>query len=345
MQQISIKELRTNYAYTYLSYLFLPYTSPQLCAVWVTTPPSPSPFTYINDSSRKFDRLRWKYIGAFIDCMKLCRRRTILDNFIKWCHASSRDLPSFYDVTATEEGETPQNSHSTEKLLLKQSGLIFLAMKYANAAVADIILREVNELNAGNMSDDEWKKQITELLGEGFKCFSRLNCPIDGNIWQSNRIKDQIYNGEIKEVEALCKVFMVLNGIGSNSSTKPSWENKMLLLYSAVKEARRLFPSMALKSISMGQKKKRKRKEAQNNDMNMSTVDEKEGTSKKIVVKVPSDLKEGDTFYAVVACGYFRRNLQLTAPHTKKVMFHLTIPNDAGSEINIMTSKENNHNN
>ena len=318
------------------------YDSPQLCDVWVTTPPSPSPFEYINDSSRKFDRLRWKYIGAFIDCMRLCRRRTTLENFIKWCQASSRDLPSFYDATAAEEGETPKNSHSTENLLLKHSGLIFLAMKYANAAVADVISKEVDELNTEEIDDDEWKRQITELLGEGFKCFSRLNCPIDGNIWQSNRVKQQVYNGEIKEVETLCKVFMVLNGIGSNS-TKPSWENKMLLLYSAVKEARRLFPSMALKSVSTSQKKKRKRREFQNEEMNISTCDEKEGTSKEIIVKVPSGLKEGDTFYAVVVYGYFRRNVKLITPHTKKIMFHLIIPNDAGSEINIMTSKENDH--
>ena len=124
----------------------------------------------MNDASRKFDRLRWKYIGAFIDCMRLCRRRSTLENFIKWCQASSRDLPSFYDVTATEEGETPQNSHSTENLLLGQSGLIFLAMRYANAAIADVISKEVDEVNTEQTNDNEWKKQVTELLGEAFRC-------------------------------------------------------------------------------------------------------------------------------------------------------------------------------
>ena len=58
---------------------------------------------------------------------------------------------------------------------------------------------------------------------------------------------------------------------------------------------------------------------------------------------MPSGLIEGDTFYAVVVYGYFRRNVKLITPHTKKIMFHLIIPNDAGSEINIMTSKENDH--
>lgn len=197
--------------------------------------------------------------------MRLCRRRATLDNFIKWCYSSSRDLPSFYDATAEKEGENPQNSHATDNLLLKQSGLIYLALKYANAAVAEIICHEVEESISQELNDDEWNKRITELLVEAYKCFSRLNCPIDGNLWQSTQMKQQMFNGDIMEVEALCKVFMALKGISSKPTIQITWEQKMLLISSAIKEAHELLSSTAAKSSAVCQKKKRKRKECSEN--------------------------------------------------------------------------------
>jgi len=302
---------------------------PQLCAVWVTTPPSPSPFEYINDSSRKFDRLRCKYIGAFIDCMRLCRRRSILENFLKWCKATSRDLPSFYDETATEEGETPQSSHSSSNLITS-TGLTYFAMKYANNAVAQIICQEISELILKEMNEKEWEKQMTELLGDAYKCFLRLNCPEDDSLWQSVKFKHQIHDGTIFEVEALCNAFMALNGIKSTPSIPISWEQKRLLFRFAAKEAEKLFPALGISSISMKKKRKRKNQETTNSK---SRIESRDTVKKKIAVKVPVGLEEGQKFVITINCGYFRRNVQLLATSTKKIKFYLDIPKDAGSEI------------
>ena len=306
-------------------------SSPQLCAVWVTTPLSPSPFEYINDSSRKFDRIRWKYIGAFVDCTRLCRSRTTLENFIKWCDFSSRDLPSFYDVTATEEGETPQNSHSNTNLLSVSSGLIYFAMKYTNGAIAEIISHEVDELMRQDIDDDAWKKYMTELLRDAYKCFLRLNCPINNSLWKSTKIKHQMCIGNIAEVETLCKIFMALNAIESSPPILITWEQKMLLLTSAIKEAQKLFPFLALNSFALS-KRKRKRMKPNNFDID----NKEEPTSQKIIVKVPSGVQEGDKFVVMVVCGYFKRKLQLVATTTKRIMFHLKIPKDAGFEITVV---------
>jgi hypothetical protein len=89
----------------------------QLCAVWVTTPTSPSPFQVINDAVRKYDSLRWKYIGAFIDSMKLCKRRETLEVFLSWCYSCRRDLPSFYDASAASKGGNPIYLHIKDKLI------------------------------------------------------------------------------------------------------------------------------------------------------------------------------------------------------------------------------------
>lgn len=201
-----------------------------------------------------------KYIGAFVDCMKLCKRRSTLETLIKWCHASSHDLPSFYQLTA-EDGESPHHSHSVDNLMQKRSGFIYLVMKYANAAVASIIYQEAGEAEAQHMTDEEWKTRIKELFGEAFKCFSRLNCPITDPLWQTAKVKKQVSNCEVAEVETICSVFMAFHGIRSNESSHVPWEHKMLLLHSAIKEAHQLFPTLVVKSISTIHKKKRKRKE------------------------------------------------------------------------------------
>jgi len=295
----------------------------------VTTPPSPSPFEYINDSSRKFDRIRGKYIGAFIDCMRLCRRRAILDNFLKWCKGTSRDLPSFYGETATEEGETPQSSHSTSNLLTSR-GLIYFAMKYANDAVAHIICQEVSELVLQEIDEKEWKKQIIELLGDAYKCFLRLNFPEDDSLWQSAKFKLKVNEEKIMEVEALCNAFMALNGIKSSPLDQVSWEQKMLLFRSAAKEAQKLFPALGLTSIAL--KKKRKRKNPENCSKKAKS-ESGDMVTRSMIVKVPDRLKEGEKFLIMMNCGNYRRKVQLLATSSKKIKFHLDIPKDAGSDM------------
>ena len=208
-------------------------------------------------------------------------------------------------------------------------------MKYANGAVADVILLELEELLQRDINDEELKKHITDLYNDAYNCFVRLNCPLHWNIWQSAKIKQNFIHGKISEVEALCAVFMALKGIRhSKSSRCIPWEQKMLLLSSAVKDAQTQFPSLAQKSASLTQKRKRKHKESSEKVIN-ATADKDNTTERKIIVKVPSQSVKGDKFRISLTCGYFKRNIQLQAANTKKIMFHYPIPNDAGSDIHV----------
>lgn len=273
--------------------------------------------------------------------MKLCRRRTTLEIFIKWCHSSSRDLPSFYDITGEEEGEPPQQSHSCDNLLLRKSGLIYLALNYANAAVADIICHEVDE-SLQETEECKWKSKMNELVVEAYRCFVRLNCPLNDNLWQTTKFKQFASQGAIAEVETLCKVFMVLNGIRSRSRLIP-WEQKMLLLSAAAKEAEKISPSIAQKAVTHSHKKKRKRRIVDGASIvdNVSD-DEREAISRKFIVRVPKGLKEGDDFYAIITSDIsnFSRKVRLVATATKKLMFNLEVPTDVVPEVQILTAIE-----
>lgn len=274
--------------------------------------------------------------------MKLCRRRATLETFIKWCYSSSRDLPSFYDATAEEEGEPPQQSHSCDNLLLRKSGLIYLALKKANAAIADIIYYEVDEC-LQEIEEDKWRSHMNELLVEAYRCFLRLNCPLNDNLWQTTKFKQFASHGTITEVETLCKVFMVLNGIRSNPSGLIPWEQKILLLSAATKEAEKISPSIAQKAITHSQKKKRKRRISDGAGIVDNVYnDEREAISRKFIVRVPKGLKEGDDFYAIITSGNsnFSRKVRLVATATKKIMFNLDVPSDVVSEVQLLTAIE-----
>ncbi len=293
----------------------------------------------MNDSSRKFDRLRWKYIGAFVDCMRICGRRSTLETFIKWCFNSSRDLPSFYIATAKQEGEAPQNSHDTENMLLNDgNGLIYFAMQYANGAIADIIRRESIALSHQKLGDD-WEKKVNELMSDAYKCFLRLNCSIDDSVWQTRRVKQRMSSRQIPEVEALCVAYMTLKRIPSASYSKIlkhcPWDHKVLLLRSAIKDCEKMFPATALKATSQCQKRKRKQKDPVAKDSTKKHKDEESTTQRKLVVHVPKSVKEGEKFIVEVCCEYFRQRVQLVSSGSKRIIFHLNIPKNVTSDVDI----------
>ena len=72
-------------------------TRSQLAAVWVTTSSSPSPYEVLNDSLRKYDALRLKYIRAYIDCNKGTEQgRRDIETLLTWTMTSNQDLAGFY---------------------------------------------------------------------------------------------------------------------------------------------------------------------------------------------------------------------------------------------------------
>ena len=65
----------------------------QMCNVWVTSPASPSPFEDINAFPRKFNAIRMKYLGAYVDCLRLVRNTVKLETMLSWTKGLKRDLP------------------------------------------------------------------------------------------------------------------------------------------------------------------------------------------------------------------------------------------------------------
>ena len=64
----------------------------QMCNVWVTSPVSPSPFEDINAFPRKFNAIRMKYLGAYVDCLRLVRNTVKLETMLSWTKSLKRDL-------------------------------------------------------------------------------------------------------------------------------------------------------------------------------------------------------------------------------------------------------------
>ena len=237
---------------------FFPYDRPQLCGVWVATSSNPSSFEVLNDAVRKYDALRWKYVDAYIDIMRLCKRLDVLKTFAGWVDASPRDLPAFYDVSASMGGGAPDTLHSKETLL-KGSGLIWYAKRRANQAIVKILQQELTETETG-VHNDSIAKRI-DIFKEAFSCFLRMNAPLNDRLWRSQKIED----GEIIEVDMICRAYQNLENDSSSAdmqmihvgpdNTIPSRKEKFSLLHRAVSKCEEMFPEL----VPMRQRRKAKR--------------------------------------------------------------------------------------
>lgn len=222
--------------------------------MWVATSANPSSFEVLNDAVRKYDDLRWKYVDAFIDIMRLCRRRDVLKTFLGWVNAAQRDLPSFYDTSAAMGGAAPDTLHTKEPLL-GGSGFLWTTKRRGNRAIAEILHHELVELEG--MHNDSVTKRI-DIFKEAYSCFLRLNAPVNDRLWKSQKIED----GEIVEVEVVCKAYQDLEGgpcsIEMMQSAGPSDKRrkaKMTLLKRAVAHSEELFPGL----VPLRQRKRAKR--------------------------------------------------------------------------------------
>jgi len=212
---------------------------PQLVAVWVTTPSSPTPFEAINNSNRKFDRLRLKYISAFIELTYCRRKHDQLNQLIKSIHSTPRDLPSFYDVSLgwdLNSLNNKQDCHAKDNLLLPSFGLTSFLKKFANAALCGIFVDDVKEKNTED-------RDLIETFCELYSCFLRLNCPLDNAIWQSQHIRRQLEIGTILEADALCKAYQCIFMPDEDSTSIDTWERKMALLLKACKKGHEVYGS------------------------------------------------------------------------------------------------------
>ena len=112
----------------------------QLCAVWVTNSGTASPFQAINSTVRKYDSLRGKYIGAYLETLRICNRRPEVETLMKWLYTSKRDLPSYFQAGAMNYGDKPTTSQTQDPLLVAGSKSSLMANGFLLSAKRTRIL-------------------------------------------------------------------------------------------------------------------------------------------------------------------------------------------------------------
>jgi len=346
----------------------------QLCAVWVTTPTSPSPFEELNNSVRKYDYVRAKYIGAFIDCSKLCRRRKVLESFLNWTLACRLDLPNFYYMSA---GPAPRRIGRGQ--ILSGSGVLWSAKRHTNEALATMALQDLKDIDLKGLKDGE---KLTEVLRDAYTCYLRLYCPLDDSLWE----RVGLNQGKVTEVNTLCKVYIAYMAWTTNTvdDYKASETVSFSMLQEAAAKCGDLFSSIKGSHIprnknkprptckkkiwenqgSWGSKKRIKQEKDEKNceQSSIASINQqctsqlskghkekvvreakKASVKKTIVVAVPKGLAEGETFDVNVRVGTFRKKFELTVPNGQppKVKFSLSVPAcDEKSNTSISAKKQ-----
>lgn len=296
----------------------------QLCGVWVTSTSSSSTFQTINNSVRKYDSLRGKYVGAYIDSLRLCNRRNDLETFFRWTSSCRRDLPSYFAASAQARGGPPEQSHVRDCLLVKgrslsSSHFLTTVKRMCNSAIAAVIL---HQLTSTDKPLDN--KALESHLKSGYACFLRLNCePKDlsrGRSWKYHRTSAGVRD----IVEVLTIAYLKVTKDQPVSGIRSDWSGdgqKADVLQLALEKCKELFPTL------LGTLKSRKRPANSKNKTDVSsptTAGTKhprdpspgaKGTVKRsFEVKVPDGLAAGDTFLVSLRPHGVEKKIKLTVP-------------------------------
>eukprot|EP00977_Amphora_coffeiformis_P014319 scaffold3967_cov179-Amphora_coffeaeformis.AAC.1 len=295
----------------------------QLCAVWVTQGASEA-FEQINVSVRKYDALRGKYIAAYLETLELGHRKNDLETFWRWLSSSTRDLPSYMQITCqpSPPGFNNRKNHMNDCLLVLSRPYAchhFLAdvKRRTNAAMASVILHETQNHKANAKVTDSHLKQA-------YSCFLRLNC--DSTELHRTRVRKA---SSVKPIiDALVAAYVQLvpkeeqrekqqqNMLGDWSFD--AQQNRMLDL--AMEKCHELFPTLSNTFLSSrkttGPKKKR------------GAPGESETQQQVFRVSVPEGLAEGDTFLTEITVGETKKRLRLTVPKggATTLRFTLDVP-------------------
>ena len=310
----------------------------QLCAVWVTNSGAASPFQAMNSTVRKYDSLRGKYIGAYLEALHLCNRRSEVETFLKWLYASKRDHPSHFKAGAINGGEKPTISHVQDPLLIMESssslmshGLILSSKRKANSVLADILIHELSTIPSGAVSkpslSSEGLKVSESYLKNAYACYLRLNCSIE----DLKKLRAFKYgSNSICEVDAMCQAYLCLGDDiqdGLSGSDFGDWSGggrKFVIFRNALSKCKELFPSLSANNFFGKSKVKKgrgnqtsapdpddnphnsrkggsKRKTPSSNDsLSDKSLTEENTKNVSFEVGVPTGLKSGDTFLTSV---------------------------------------------
>jgi len=305
----------------------------QLVSVWITNvSSSPSPFEVINGSVRKFDTLRGKYLQAYTETLKLCRRTSTLEALFNNVANSRQDLPSLFQASAVSKDVAPDLSPLRECLLkntfFNAGGLLRDVKRDINRALASIIIKECNSEDKNNT-----------LLKRSYACYLRLNTTPEA----ITKTRSWKYNTEsLPEVEALCQVYLARPK--TQELQQPcdwSGESKKAVFFrAALKECETSFPT--LKSTLYKRNKIKRISASKSEDQEDSAPPQSkkrpasDSSVQQFMVDVPPGLEEGEKFETTVKLGSKMKTLRLTVPvgRPSKLKFSLKVPDDDTSETN-----------
>ena len=281
---------------------------PQLCAVWVTSDSSESTFQTINNNVRKYDSLRGKYISAYIESLRLCKRRDELEVFLKWSYSANRDLPSYFAVSA-RESKDKLPAHSRDCLLVKPEELssfhfLTTVKRLANGAFAFVLSAELQKkgLKEG--------KSLENLLKHTYACYLRLNCDPDSLLKKSSwcyRSSDVKYivRGLTTAYQRVAKDQPLSGAIGDWGSDTQSH----ILLAAALEKFKELFPTLTGSFFT-----KKSAKDKERSDSQGTKRKDPPSSGKKFEVSIPEGVSAGDTFLTSINHGDKIKKIKLTVP-------------------------------
>ena len=298
----------------------------QLCAVWVTSAGSGSPFERINTEVRKYDTLRGKYISAYLTCLRILDNREELETFLRWTSSCRRDLPSYFTASAGPPGKIP--NHINDNLLPKPRSLAsnyFLTgvKREVNGALAEVLAKQLDKAR-----DEKFLENKLKLL---YSCYLRLNCDLESLKKRSAR-----QNVDIKAVvDALIEASSFTStSVVKNDACDWSLDGQVSArLGAAVMHCKQLFPNLTGSFLT---KKVVKRKKATGDQLQANKIvgekrKEPDGSFtvlKQFSVKVPDNLGAGETFLTEIKTGEKVKRIRLTVPEggAANLRFNVRIP-------------------
>ena len=302
-----------------------------LCNVWITKT-SNSPFEEINSSLRKFNYLQTKYLQAYVDCLQLCGKRTVLETLISWTRNMKRDFTGYYYASALMGGKPP-NHPAYKDCLIEGAGSVWFAKRYINRALVICLKDELIENHSKDSSVD-----IQEYIEGIYECFARLNISVDKLI---DLISRETFSQLSEEVDSLLLVYQTIE-----KNQHLVGNDKAAILKDAITKLKSLSKQSNLK-LQKSSKRKGSQVEADELlnenvetkrskiDPTNSNVSEVEMVKKYFTVNVPDGLSQGSSFVATIRYGEVSKKVKLKVPsnNSKRLRFQLDIPKDNGKTV------------
>lgn len=285
--------------------------------------------------------MRGKYIAAYLETLRLSQRRGKLETFLKWAHSSRRDLPGYFQASASAGGELPPKSHANDPLLvvhdsLSEHSFLTTVKRQANHAFAEVLAHEIAEHSSRNFQGGG-KMQAENFLKFAYASYLRLNCSREDldkvGAWKYGR-------DTVPEVEAICQAYLALGddteNAGAGKADFGDWSGrgrKATIFDMALSKCKALFPTLSgaffFKKANASTKSKKGSKDSVGGVKRKEADGEAGGTTTvSFEAAVPGGLSAGESFFTTVKVGDGTKKLKLTVPSTNAstLRFSVQVP-------------------